>query len=97
MIGINYNTYIVQSGDTLFSIANKYNTSVSKLKELNGLTSNIIKVNQKIKIPNNYYIVKKGDSLWKIAKDNNTTINDLIKLNNLNSTTIVVGQKLLLK
>ena len=72
--GIKYNEvnndssyYIVKKGDTLWDIANKYNTSVSKIKSLNNLSTNIIQIGQKIKIPNNLYTVKKGDSLWKIA------------------------------
>ena len=88
------NTYIVKKGDTLWDIANKYNTSVDKIKSLNNLKSNIIQIGQVLKIPSSIYVVKKGDSLWKIAKDNNTTINELIKKNNLNSTTIKIGQVL---
>lgn len=40
----------VQSGDTLTQIARKYNTSVNSLKVLNGLTSDLIFVNQKLKV-----------------------------------------------
>lgn len=89
--------YIVKKGDTLWDIANKYNTSVNTLKSINNLSTDKLQINQKLKLPNNLYTVKKGDSLWKIAKENNTTINDLIKLNGLKSTTIQIGQKLLLR
>lgn len=88
--------YIVKKGDTLWDLANKYNTSVNKIKELNKLNSNIIYVGQKLKIPNSLYTVKKGDSLWKIAKNYNTTINKLIEVNNLKDTTLQIGQKLII-
>jgi len=42
--------YTVRSGDTLYSIANKNNTTVAKLKSLNNITTNNIKPGQKIKI-----------------------------------------------
>ena len=40
------NYYEVQQGDTLYSIAKKHNTTVEKLKEINGLTSNAISIGQ---------------------------------------------------
>ncbi|MCF6410077.1 C40 family peptidase [Pseudalkalibacillus salsuginis] len=42
--------YTVKSGDTLWGISSKYNTSVSKLKELNNISSHIIYVGQKLKV-----------------------------------------------
>ncbi len=43
-------TYTVRSGDTLSEIAEKHGTTVSKLKELNGLSSNKINVGQKLRV-----------------------------------------------
>ena len=86
--------YTVKKGDTLWDLSIKYNTTVNKIKELNNLSSNIIYVGQKLKLPSNIYIVKKGDSLWKIAKEYNTSINKLIEINNLKDTVLQIGQKL---
>jgi len=93
-------TYVVKSGDSLWSIAKKYNISVDELKRFNNLTSNMLSIGQKLMIPETggytTYIVKSGDSLWKIAQNNNVNVNDLIKLNNLNSTVLQIGQQLLI-
>lgn len=42
--------HIVDSGETLYSIAIKYNTSVQKIKKLNNLSSSKIIVGQKLKV-----------------------------------------------
>ncbi|MBR5662058.1 MAG: LysM peptidoglycan-binding domain-containing protein [Bacilli bacterium] len=95
---INGDYYIVQKGDTLWSIANKYKTTVNKLKSINNLSSNLIVIGQKLIIPSNTieYIVQKGDTLYSISRKFNTTVTDIINKNNLKSTTIYVGQKLLI-
>ena len=90
--------YIVQKGDTLWSIANKYKTTVSKLKDINNLNSNLIVIGQKLLIPSNVkeYIVQKGDTLYAISRKFNTTVTKLVELNNLKTTTLQIGQKLLI-
>jgi LysM repeat protein len=45
------NEYIVKSGDTLGKIAGQYNVTVQELKSLNNLTSDMIYVLQKLKVP----------------------------------------------
>lgn len=96
-------TYKVVKGDTLSSIAAKYNTTYQKLAEYNNIKNpNIINVGQIIKIPITssveYYIVKKGDTLTKIAKSYNTSVNKLVTLNNIKNPNIInIGQKLKIK
>jgi peptidoglycan endopeptidase LytF len=43
--------YVVQSGDSLWAIARKHNTSVNALKETNRLTTSTLRVGQKLIIP----------------------------------------------
>ena len=90
--------YIVQKGDTLYKIANKYNVTVQTLRELNNLASDLLQVGQKIYLKNSEnnstYKVQKGDTLYTIANTFNTTVNDIKELNNLTSNTIYIGQEL---
>lgn len=95
-------TYIVKKGDSLYSIARTYNTSVDKLKEINNLTSNALAIGQVLKLPSSnasekvVYTVKKGDSLYSIAREYGATVDAIKKLNNITSNTLSIGQKLLL-
>ena len=43
--------YVVQSGDTLSLIAQAFDTTVAKIKEMNGMKSDVLRVGQKIKVP----------------------------------------------
>ena len=92
-------TYIVQKGDSLYSIANKFNTTVDNLKKINNLSSNLLSVGQILKLDETtsdegIYVVKKGDSLYSIANKYNTTVEELKSLNNLTNNLLSIGQKL---
>ncbi len=93
-----YDTYIVKSGDSLWSIASRYNTTVDKLKDINNLSSNLLSIGQKLLVPKSEstakkaYTVKSGDNLYKIAQNNGTTVTDLVNLNNLPTTNLSIGQ-----
>ena len=97
------NTYKVQKGDSLYSIAKKFNTTVEEIKKLNNLKSNLLQIGDILLIPtistdNNEqtYIVQKGDSLYQIALKFNTTVDNIKKLNNLTSNLLSIGQVLII-
>lgn len=97
--------YTVKKGDSLWKIANKYNTTVEKLKNANNLKTNTLSVGQKLVIPSisvspevsDTYIVQKGDSLWSIANKFNMTVSELKNLNNLTNNLLSIGQVLKIK
>ncbi len=98
-------TYTVASGDSLWSIANRFGVTVNDLKSANGLTSNLLSVGQVLIIPTagsstpgsptyNTYTVASGDSLWSIANRFGTTVDTIKTLNNLTSNLLSIGQVL---
>ena len=93
-------SYVVKKGDSLWLIANKYDTTVEKIKSSNNLKSNTLSIGQVLVIPSSSefitYTVKKGDSLWLIANKYNTTVDNIKKLNNLSSNNLQINQKLIL-
>lgn len=99
-------TYIVVSGDTLYSIARKFNTTIDAIKTLNNLTTNSLSIGQTLRIPGETeeniptavdyvdYTVKSGDSLYAIARNYGISVDDIKSFNNLTSNTLSIGQKL---
>ena len=95
----NSGTYKVVSGDTLWSIAKKFNTTVNEIKRLNNLSTNLLKVGNDLFVPTetDTYIVKSGDTLYSIARNNKTSVDRLKEINNLTSDILSIGQRLKLK
>lgn len=101
-------TYTVQKGDSLYSIAQKFKTTVDNLKDINNLTTDNLAIGQVLVIPNeeennnnnnnieNYYIVKSGDTLYNIAQKYNISVDELKNINNLTTNTLSIGQRLLI-
>ena len=93
--------HIVQKGENLLKIANRYNTTVKEIKEVNRLTSDHIKAGQRLTIKQEklenpiYYTVKKGDTLTRIAVANNTSISKIREWNRLPNNSIRENQRLI--
>ena len=101
---LNENYYIVQSGDSLWSISKKFGISVDKLKDINNLNSNLLSIGQKLLVKDTsssddvgvYYTVKAGDTLYGIANEYGLSVDELKTINNLKNNNLSVGQKLLI-
>ena len=101
----NVNSYVVQTGDTLYGIAKRFDTNVQSIRELNSLDSDVIVPGQRLIISSNgeeepseclTYTVKKGDNLYNIAKKYDTTVDDIKRYNNLLTDALSIGQKLII-
>ena len=96
--------YVVKKGDNLYTIARKFNITVSEIMNLNNLKSTNLSIGQQLKIPSSSknntvsktYIVKNGDNLYSIARQFNTTIDNIKRKNNLKTNLLSIGQKLII-
>lgn len=83
---LNYEYYTIQKGDSLYKIAQNFNTNVKLLALLNGLEeTDYIYPNQMILVPKkgvSFYLVKQGDTLKEVIKLLNTNLMDLVNQNN---------------
>ncbi|GGB94502.1 LysM peptidoglycan-binding domain-containing protein [Staphylococcus nepalensis] len=93
--------YVIQYGDNLNSIANKFGTTPDRLQSLNNIVDpDYIQVGQTIQVSGSQnesnqssYTVQYGDSLESIANKFGTTVDQLQSLNNIaNPDYIQVGQ-----
>lgn len=95
--------YIVQQGDTLWSISRMFNTTVENLRSLNQLSTDTISIGQRLRIRESkpeeelmIYTVQRGDSLWALASRFNSSVEELMRINNLTSANLSIGQQLLI-
>lgn len=96
-------THVVQRGEYLGKIAEKYKVSVAAIKKENKLKSDTLKLGQKLKItvsmkdqPLRKHTVKRGEFLGKIASKYQVSVNNIRKANNLRSDQLAVGQVLII-
>lgn len=84
--------YVVQSGDSLWTIAKKFNVSLNVLSSINKISSSNLYYGQTLLIPATTYTVKNGDSLWSIANKLNVSSTELLSVNNRTSSNLYPGE-----
>ena len=108
----NKKIHIVQEGDTLSGIANKYSTDIELIIKANNLSDeNYIYIDQKLTIPinilkdlditeldsTNFHEVKKGETLTYISLLYGIKLDKLLEINKLdNADSINVGKRIFL-
>ena len=102
--------YKVQPGDSLYTIAAKFEITIGDIKQHNKLENpNNLRVGQELQIvqfepisPQDgedgyYHVVKAGETLFKIAQRYSVPLNELAKANNIsNPGALRTGQRLLI-
>ena len=98
----------VRKGETLFSIARRYGTTVRKLRKLNGMRSRrtLLKKGQRLLVSRRVaagrdvpgdYRVKKGDTFLSIARKFHLDAEELMALNEMDPEDLRPGQTIMLK
>ena len=87
-----YDKYLIKQGDTLDSIADRFNTTEAIILDLNNIAfPDMLRAGKEIIVPINKstyfenYTIKKGDTLYGIAREYNINPDLLAILNGLNS------------
>ncbi|WP_258171273.1 LysM peptidoglycan-binding domain-containing protein [Paenibacillus sp. R14(2021)] len=90
--------YTIKYGDSLFSIANKYQVSIEQIRRANGFDETNLSLvpGQALILPTNVYIVQPGDSLYKIAAVSYVPIQAIKDANRLTSDALSIGRRLIL-
>jgi peptidoglycan endopeptidase LytF len=97
-------TYIVKSGDSLYSISRRYNVSIEQIRTLNQLHQDnlypgqtlVLKSTSSISSSPQKYTVRAGESLYSIARLHNLSVTELKQLNPLASSNLRIGQELII-
>jgi membrane-bound lytic murein transglycosylase D len=102
--------HYVRKGDSLWTIAKRYGTTVQQILKINQLSSNRLYIGQPLAIPGfkteplpdtsklNTYSVQRGDSPYTIAQKHNMTVGRLLQINRLTPRSkIYPGQKLFIE
>jgi membrane-bound lytic murein transglycosylase D len=99
--------YRVRRGDSLSVVASRFKMKVRQLKDMNNLSSNLIRVGTRLRVRGadedyaddqiTWYRVRYGDSLGKIAARFRTSISQLKRLNKLSTHLIYPGDRLRIK
>jgi LysM repeat protein len=100
--------HVVRRGDTLYSLARRYGTTVNAIVQANGLRNrNWIYVGQRLVVPTSgatqqtvtsgTYVVQRGDTLYSIARRHGVSVQAIASANHIYNTNLIhSGQRLVI-
>ncbi|MCD4773528.1 MAG: LysM peptidoglycan-binding domain-containing protein [Bacteroidales bacterium] len=96
--------HTVSHGESIYSIASRYNISIEQIVQWNNLENNsvisgqvlLVKKDNKVDLNNQYHIVKPGETIFSISSRYGININTLRKLNNIIGNSVKVGERLII-
>lgn len=93
-------TYVVNEGDTMASIAAKYGLTMDQIRWSNGLKKTDVTVGQSLKIPVGapgiVYTVKAGDTPESLATKYKSSAEGIVAYNDLEGTNLTEGMQIVL-
>lgn len=102
-------SYSIKSGDTLYLLARRYNTTVEAIMAINpGINPNNLQIGQVICIPGGstptppgpscpgfYHTIRSGDTLWKLSQQYGVSVEAILRANpGINPNNLQVGQRI---
>jgi len=83
-------TYVVQPGDSLWSIARRFGISMEEIVALNDLPERPLQVGERLILTAQaVYRVQPGDTLSQIARRFGTTVRELAELNGIQNPSLI--------
>lgn len=84
--------HVVQRGEALWQIANRYQVTFAQIADINGLANpNQLAVGQALIIPSHdfYHTVRSGEALWYIAQRYSTTAEAIVRANGITNPSLI--------
>lgn len=91
-------SYVVEPGDTLSVLAERWGTDVSSIVRFNGIANaDLVRIGQELRVPRGAavpprprtYTVEPGDSLWSLAELWGVSIEDIARVNDIRDTGLI--------
>ena len=95
---LSFDTHVVEAGDTLSGIAQRYGITLDTLVSFNQITdSRAVQIGTEFEIPSRSglrHIVERGESVYSVAEEYSVSMEDILDVNDLETATLNIGEEL---